>query len=460
MTFNLEAERALLGSVLLDNSALDAILAALSPADLYSEANRLILESMLDLSEKRRTVDLVTLSEVLSSGGLLDKAGGRAYIASLTDGVPIGTQAAVGEYVRIVKGKSTARQLINASNNVITRCLEGADEPEALIELAQEQVSGIAAQEARHGFQSLREIVRTSFGKIDVLFDCSRRIIGIETGFADLDSVTGGLQRGDLIVIAARPSLGKTALALNIAAHAAIVNAQRVGFFSLEMSKEPLVVRILCSESRVDSHKLRTGFSSRDDWGRMTMALGKVANAPLYIDDTPALTVAQIRAAARRMKAEKGLDLLVVDYLQLVAGGQRRYENRTQEVSHVSRELKAIAKELGVPVVALSQLSRAPDQRRGFLQRPQLSDLRESGSIEQDADVVIFIFRRKRETSEGYDETDDEAGYETVLIVGKQRNGPTADIPVVFLKRYVKFETKAPEDFWDAKAQAANDRAL
>jgi replicative DNA helicase len=441
---NLEAERALLGSILLDNDSLNSALEILGKEDFYSDAHRVAFESMVALSEKNRTIDLVTLSEELSRGGLLEKSGGAGYLAALTDGVPIGTMAAVGEYCRIVKEKSTVRRLINASNTVIARCLEGTDDPEVLIDLAQSQVFDIAGQRVASGFATIREIVKTSFGKIDVLFDRGQRVTGIETGFVDLDNMTSGLQAGELIVVAARPSLGKTALALNIAAHASIEKQKVVGVFSLEMSKESLVIRLLCSEARIDSHKLRTGFSSREDWSRMTAALGRLSEAPLYIEDTPALSIMQIRAKARRLKAEKGLDLLIVDYLQLVSG-QGRFENRTQEVSYISRSLKSIAKELKVPVVALSQLSRAPEQRPG--QRPQLSDLRESGSIEQDADVVIFIFRERKPTDE--QEGGEEfahSGSETRLIIGKQRNGPTGEVPVVFLKPYAKFENRAPDD--------------
>ncbi len=439
---NLEAERALLGSILLDNGALNFALELLGKEDFYSEAHRHAFEKMTELSEKSRVIDLVTLSEELAKDGLLEKAGGAAYLAALTDGVPIGTMAAMGEYCRIVKEKSTVRRLINASNNVISRCLEGTDDPATLIDLAQSQVFEIAEQRVQSGFSTVREIVKSSFGTINVLFDRGQRVTGIETGLEDLDNMTSGLQAGELIVIAARPSLGKTALALNIAAHAAINNHKVVGMFSLEMSKESLVIRLLCSEARIDGHKLRTGFSNREDWKRMTPALGRLSEAPFYIEDTPALSIMQIRAKARRMKAEKGLDLMIVDYLQLISG-QGRFENRTQEVSYISRGLKSIAKELKVPVLALSQLSRAPEQRPG--QRPQLSDLRESGSIEQDADVVIFIFREKKAVEEGQEGEEEFAhgGSETRLIIGKQRNGPTGDVSVVFLKPYAKFENKA-----------------
>lgn len=437
---NLEAERALLGSILLDNQALNFALEMLGKEDFYSEAHRITFEKMIVLSEKNRAIDLVTLSEELAKDGLLEKAGGAAYLSALTDGVPIGASVAMAEYCRIVKEKSTVRRLINASANLIARCQEGTDDPETLIDLAQSQVFEIAEQRVQSGFSTIRDIVKTSFGKIDVLFDRGQRVTGIETGLEDLDNMTSGLQPGELIVIAARPSLGKTALALNIAAHAAIKNRKIVGMFSLEMSKESLVIRLLCSEARIDSHKLRTGFSSREDWNRMTPALGRLSEAPFYIDDTPGLSVMQVRAKARRMKAEKGLDLLIVDYLQLISG-HGKFENRNQEVSYISRNLKSIAKELQVPVLALSQLSRAPEQRPGQ-GRPQLSDLRESGSIEQDADVVIFIFREKKAADE-QEEGETFGGAETRLIVGKQRNGPTGDVPVVFLKPFAKFENQA-----------------
>ncbi len=437
---NLEAERALLGSVLLDNGTLNVILETLGRDDFFSENHRLILDKMLALSEKSRTVDLVTLSEELSKEGWLERVGGAAYIASLTDGVPVGSLATVSEYCRIVKEKSVVRRLINASNNVIARCLESTDDSETLIDLAQSQVFEIAEQKVLSGFLGIRDIVKSSFGTIDVLLDRGKRVSGVETGFAELDNMTSGLQPGELIIVAARPSLGKTALALNIAAHAAVETKKIVGFFSLEMSKESLLIRLLCSEARIDSHKLRTGFSSREDWKKVTDALGRLAEAPIFIEDTPALSLMQIRAKARRLKAEKGLDLMVVDYLQLVTGNTR-FENRTQEVSFISRGLKSIAKELHVPVIALSQLSRAPEERPGH--RPQLSDLRESGSIEQDADVVIFIFREdvyRRGEEEG------EPEGKTELIIGKQRNGPTGHVPIVFLRQYTRFENYSARD--------------
>ena len=437
---NLEAERVLLGSVLLDNGAINVALEIINKDDFFVEGHRITFEKMVAISEKNRTIDLVTLSEELSKEGLLEKVGGVAYLAALTDGVPVGSAASVSEYTRIVKEKSVIRRLMNASYNVISRCMEASEDPEALIDLAQSQIFEIAEQKVPSGFLGIRDIVKSSFGTIDVLFDRGQRVTGVETGFEELDNMTSGLQAGELIIVAARPSLGKTALALNIAAHAAF-QGKVVGVFSLEMSKESLLIRLLCSEARIDSHKLRTGFSSRADWNEMTKALGRLAEAPLFIDDAPALSIMQIRARARRMKAEKGLDLLVVDYLQLVAG-HGRFENRTQEVSFISRGLKSIAKELHVPVLALSQLSRAPEERPGH--RPQLSDLRESGSIEQDSDVVLFIFREDVYKRTGEDEGGEPSG-RTELIVGKQRNGPTGNVPVVFIKRYARFENLSRE---------------
>ncbi|HLI34337.1 MAG TPA: replicative DNA helicase [Terriglobia bacterium] len=434
---NLEAERALLGSILLDNSSLNLALEVLKTGDFYSESHRVTFQKMVELSERGRPAELVTIAEELEKDGLLEKAGGTAYLASLIDGVPIGSTASAAEYVRIVKEKSVLRGLINASHNIIARCLEAADDPETLLDLAQSQIFEIAEKDVQSGFYRVQDIVKSSFGTLDVLFDRRQGVTGIETGFEVLDSMTSGLQPGELIIIAARPSLGKTALALNMAAHAATQQKKTAAVFSLEMSKESLLIRLLCSEGRIDSHKLRTGFASQEDWAKMTKALGRLAEAPIYIDDTPALSVMQIRAKARRLKAEKGLDLVIIDYLQLVTG-HGRFENRNQEVSYISRGLKGIAKELNVPVVALSQLSRAPEAGKG--REPQLSDLRDSGSIEQDADMVIFIHRGASEG--GFD----EPGVVTELNIGKQRNGPTGPFKLVFLKPYTRFENYAASE--------------
>jgi len=431
---NLDAERAFLGSILLDNDALNVVSGTVSANDLFAESHRLIFQKIVGLFEKNQTVDVVSLAEELSKAGVLEKTGGVAYLAALSDGVPVGDYSFVGNYARIIKEKSILRRLINASSNVMSRALEASEDTELLIDDAQKQIFEIASEKTQSGFFGVKEIVKSSFGTIDVLFDRGQRVTGVETGFTDLDSKTSGLQPGELIVIAARPSMGKTALAMNIAAYAA-THGKVVGMFSLEMSKESLLIRLLCSEARVDSHKLRTGFSSREDWGKMSNALGRLAEAPLFIEDTPSLSVLQMRAKARQLKSERGLDLLVIDYLQL-ATGHGRFENRTQEVSYISRGLKAIAKELHIPVVALSQLSRAPEHGGG---EPKLHHLRESGSIEQDADVVIFIHSEKRDVPEG-EEPDAQEGFETKLIIGKQRNGPTGKVNVVFQRKFVRFE--------------------
>ena len=439
---NLDAERALLGFILLDNSALNTVVEQVSREDFFSESHRRIFQKMVELSENNRQMDVVTLSEELAREGWLEKVGGVAYLAGLSEGVPFGTSANVTEYSRIVKEKSTLRRLINISENIISRAQQEGDDAETMIDLAQGQFFEIASQKVKTGFLGIKEIVKSSFGTIDVLFDRGQRVTGIETGYTDLDNMTSGLQRAELAILASRPSVGKTALALNISAYAAIEKRKSVGVISLEMSKESLLIRLLCAQGRIDSHKLRTGFSSREDWNRMSRALGRLAEAPLYIEDAPALSIMQIRAKARRLAAERGLDLLVVDYLQLITGGGR-FENRTQEVSFISRSLKGIAKELNIPVLALSQLNRAPEGRTGH--RPQLSDLRESGSIEQDADVVLFLHRPEMYRHRDEEDGDEPAG-KTELNVSKQRNGPTGQVNLVFLKPYALFENYSSMD--------------
>ncbi|MBI4458600.1 MAG: replicative DNA helicase, partial [Acidobacteria bacterium] len=322
------------------------------------------------------------------------------------------------------------------SNTVATRCLEGAEEAEDVLDAAESLILSVGEQRVRAGFLHFREIFRSSFESIDALHDRGKRVTGLETGFRKLDDMTRGLQPSDLIIIAARPSMGKTSFALNIAQHAAIQQKQPVGIFSLEMSREALVLRLLCSEADVDSHKLQTGFASRDDWTKMAMALGRLAEASIFIDDTPGLTVTEMRAKARRLKAEHGLSLLVVDYLQLM-GGRTKEENRTQEISAISRGLKGLAKELNVPLIAISQLSRAPETRGG---KPRLSDLRESGQIEQDADLVAMLYREEMATP-----TDANRG-RAEIIIAKQRNGPTGTVELVFLPQFTSFRNP-PEAF-------------
>lgn len=454
---NLEAERALLGSVLLDNTALDLVLeGGCAQEDFFSEAHRLVFQRMVDLAETGHKIDLVTLSEELSRDGLMEKAGGAAYLAALTDGVPIGTSIAVSEYCRIVREKATIRRVINISSNTVARALEGVEDATQLVELAQSQLYDIVEQRIASRFVSVGEAVRGSFGTIDGLMEGGPKGDGVETGFCDLDAMIGCLHNSDLIVLAARPSMGKTALSLNIAAHASVQERKGVGIFSLEMGVSPLLIRLLCAEGEVNSHKLRSGFAAKEDWKKLVSALGRLDNAPLYIDDSPTLSIPEMRAKARRLKNEKKICLVIVDYLQLMKG---QGENRTQEISSISRGLKAMAKELQLPVLALSQLNRAPEMRRG--PKPQLSDLRESGAIEQDADVVIFLFRYPKKvkgTEDGDDDAEGYGGILTAVSIAKQRNGPTGEAELVFLSAFTKFVNKAQQYLEpDTKAMAAND---
>lgn len=455
MPNNAEAERALLGSVILDLGALDiALELGVAPEDFYREAHGLLFQRMIDLGELGQAIDFVTLGEVLSRDGCLEKAGGAGYIASLTDGVPIGTTAAVGEYSRIVKEKSTLRRAIHVASNLMARALEGADDSKTLIEMGQQQFFELAEERVSTGFVTLRQAMQQSFGTIDRIFERGGTGDGVETGFIDLDGMLGCLRNQEFIVVAARPSVGKTAWALNVAAHVAMKQQKGVGIFSLEMARSELVLRMLCSEAQVDSHKLRTGFASKDDWGRMTAALGRLAEARIYIDDTPGISIMEMRAKARRLVAEHDVALIIADYLQLIRGTG---ENRTQEVSNVSHGLLNMARELKRPVVAISQLSRPPEQRRG--PKPMLSDLRESGAIEQDAHTVIFLFRFPPKAFRGEPEDEElgiTEGVEIGVNIAKQRNGPVGDATLMFLRPYVKFENRAVAGFdYDAKAAAA-----
>lgn len=454
---NLEAERALLGSILLDNTALDVALEmGLEGPAFWSESHRITWQGMNDLAEERHAIDLVTLSESLSREGLLERAGGAAYLAALTDGVPIGAVGAVREYVRIVREYAARRTVLNMAANLQARVLENTDNADDLIALAQAEFADLKLVTPRGGFVEFGEGVRRDFGTIDKMLEPGGAR-GLATGLVDLDNLTGGLQNGELIIVAARPSLGKTALALGMAAHVAIQEQKRVGIFSLEMGRASLTMRLLAAVGRVDLRKMRNGFASRDDWNRVTYALGQLTGGKLYIEDAADLKIGPLRAAARRLKLDKDIGLLVVDYLQLVEGVG---ENRSQQVGSVSRQLKALAKELKIPVLALAQMSRAFEVRMGKDNRnkPMLSDLRESGGIEQDADVVVFIYRDKK-PAEG-EEEDPHGGWETWLEVAKQRNGPVGKVEVVFLKQFVKFENKAHEfgaEPTDAKMWAAGD---
>jgi replicative DNA helicase len=429
---NIEAERSILGAILLDNLAYNQAAEHLKPEDFLLDSHRRIYSRMMDLAESSRAIDHLTLAEELQRHAEFEPIGGYAYISGLLDGVP--DRPSIEHYIKIVRDKAMLRGIISISTAAIARASDQSDLAEDVLNDTEAQIFQLSEKRIGRGFMGVQEIVRESFGSIDALLQRGQRITGLATHFDELDSITCGLQRSDLVIVAARPSMGKTAFAMNIAENAAIEDGKTVAVFSLEMSKEALLQRMLCSVAKVDSHRFRTGSLWQDDTRKVQRAMEKLAQAPIYIDDTPGIAVGEMRAKARRLKQSKGaLDLIVVDYLQLMSGGGKRYENRTQEVSAISRGLKALAKELAVPVVALSQLSRAPESRGGD-HRPQLSDLRESGSIEQDADIVMFIFRE-----EVYKPDDPDLEGKAELIIGKQRNGPIGRVNLAFLKNFTCF---------------------
>jgi replicative DNA helicase len=430
---NAEAERTVLAAILVDNAAFNSAAEILTRDDFHREAHRRIFEAMAVLAEKSQPIDLVTLKDELTRASALEAVGGAPYLASLVDGIPRVTS--VEQWSRLIKEKAVLRNLIHASHRIAQSCFEAEDDAAVLLDRAEKAIFEIAEHRIRQGFVGIRDIVKESFRTIDQLSQSRDLVTGLPTGFVDLDEKTSGLQKGDLIIVAARPAMGKTSLCLNIGQYASQKTGETVGIFSLEMSKEQLVLRMLCADARVDAHRLRTGNLQEKDWARLAKAYADLSNARIFIDDSAILTPLEIRAKCRRLKAEHGLALVIVDYLQLVSGAGK-VENRQQEIASISRSLKGLAKELGVPVIALSQLSRAPEARTE--KRPQLSDLRESGSLEQDADIVMFIFRE-----EEYKPSDENRGV-AEIIIGKQRNGPTGTIKLAFLKEYTRFENLMP----------------
>ena len=429
---NIDAERSILGAILLDNFAYNEAAENLRAEDFSLDAHRRVYARMMDLAESSRPIDLVTLAEELDRHRELQSVGDMAYLSALLDGIP--DRPSIEHYVKIVRDKAMLRNLIHAANTAVARASEQADPAEEILDAAESAIFQISEQRIGRGFTGIQEIIRDSFGSVDALLQRGQRITGLETHYEILDEMTSGFQPADLVILAARPSMGKTAFAMNIAENSAIDDGKVVGIFSLEMSSEALLQRLLCSRAIVDAHKLRTGSLWGDDTKKIVRASEELGNALLFIDDSPGLSISEMRAKARRLKQSQGrLDLLVVDYLQLMSGGSKRFENRTQEVSAISRGLKAIAKELGVPVLALSQLSRAPESRGGD-HRPQLSDLRESGSIEQDADVVMFIFRE-----ELYKQDDPDLKGRAEIIIAKQRNGPIGKFNLAFLHNSTRF---------------------
>jgi len=436
---NLEAERSILGAVLLDNHSLNAAVEKLRSEDFFLPQHRQIFQRMIQLAEHQQAIDVVTLMDDLARRGELDSAGGVAYLSQLADGLPRATN--VEHYARIVKEKSVLRNLAFSAAAIQEQALAAGDDADVILDRAESTIFQIAEDRVRAGLIGVKELVRDNFERLERIFSEGRRITGLATGYPGLDNETAGLQPSELVILAARPSMGKTALALNIAENVAVRNREPVAVFSFEMSKESLLLRMLASEARVDAHKFRTGHMGRDDWNKITRALTSLGDAPLWIDDSASSTVLEMGAKARRLKRDRGLSLMIVDYLQLVVPTNTgRGTNRQEEVSSISRALKGLAKELKVPVVVLSQLTRAPEREE---RKPQLSDLRESGSIEQDADVVLFINRPN------FYKTDlpEEDRAKAELIIAKQRNGPTGNLNFVFLARHTRFEEAAP-DAW------------
>jgi replicative DNA helicase len=436
---NLEAERSILGAVLLDNHALNAAVERLRTDDFFLPQHRHIFERMVQLAERQQAIDTITLMEDLGRRGELEAAGGVPYLSQLADGLPRVTN--VDHYARIVKEKAVLRNLIHSVSAIQEQALAAGDDADVILDRAESQIFQLAEDRVKAGLIGVKDLVKEGFERLEKIFSEGRRITGLATGYANLDNETAGLQPSELIILAARPSMGKTALALNIAENVALRQREPVAIFSLEMSKESLLLRLLSSQARVDAHKFRTGHLNRNDWSKVTASLAELGEAPIWIDDSASSTVLEMGAKARRLKRDRGLSLVVVDYIQLVVPTlNRRSSNRQEEVSSISRALKALAKELKVPVLVLSQLTRAPEREE---RKPQLADLRESGAIEQDADVVLFINRPN------FYKTDipDEERAKAELIIAKQRNGPTGSLNFVFLSRHTRFEQAAPDEW-------------
>lgn len=425
---NLDAEQSVLGSLLIEPDSIHRVAKFLQPEDFYLEPHKLVYQAILDLDEAGEPVDLLTVTEYLRKKGDLDKIGGAAYVAALANAVP--TADHIEHYGRIVEEKALLRNLIHLATRISTMGYQGSEDAERLMEEAERMLAELGSRRASSVVKSLREILVDSIQNLQKMYEHKGEVTGVPTGFRDLDKMCCGLQPGDLIIVAARPSMGKTSFGLQVAYHAARKLQKGVVVFSLEMSREQLVQRILCAEAGIDQHKLRSGLLSEDDWSILMSKGREMAKVPLYIDDSAILTVRQIRSKVRRLQAEKGICLIVIDYLQLMQGG-RRVENRQQEIADISRSLKGLAKDLNVPVLALAQLSRSVEQRHD--KRPIMSDLRESGSLEQDADVVMFIYR-----DDYYNPESEKRGI-SEIIISKQRNGPVGTVELGFVKEYTKF---------------------
>ena len=426
---NVEAEKSVLGSMLIDQEAIGVAIEVLDERWFYDDAHRKIYKAVIDLYQARKNVDLITLSDKLKSDGLLEQIGGATYLSGIIDIVP--TSANVEYYAHIVKEKGVLRKLIQNATSIITDSYKFIGNIEEAVDNAERLIFEVADLKQSQKTSHIKDLVKEGIEKLDRLYQRKEHITGIATGFTKFDSMTSGLQVSDLIIVAGRPSMGKSALAVSIAEKVGIDRKQGVAIFSLEMSKEQLVQRMLCSQAGVDAHKVRSGFLAPSDWPKLTAAAGRLSESKILIDDTPAISALELRAKARRLKANNQIDLIILDYLQLMRGSTKA-DSRQQEISEISRSLKALARELKVPIIALSQLSRAVESRQDH--RPQLSDLRESGAIEQDADLVVLLMRE-----EYYNQTEENRGLADVIIA-KQRNGPVGTVKLAFIKEYMRFE--------------------
>lgn len=425
-----EAEQAVLGAMLLKEDAFTVVAEMLSPEAFYRETHRLIYQAMLEIKERGEPVDIVTLTEQLRKSGDLAKVGGIPAITLIANAVP--TAANVRYHAQIVREKAQLRQLINTATEIVGTAYEEADPVDTIMDNAERRILSLSGGKGGKDFTGIKDILLETLIQLEKRYENKGSITGLPTGFRDLDQLTAGLQKSDLILVAARPSMGKTAFTLNIATHVVLRAKEPVAFFSLEMSKEQLVQRMLCAEGMIDSQRLRVGDLEEKDWGHLIETANRLSAAPLYIDDTPGITAMDLRSKARRLKAERGLSLIIIDYLQLMQGRMSKSgDNRQQEISEISRSLKALARELNVPVIALSQLSRSVEARQ--VKRPMLSDLRESGSLEQDADIVMFLYR------EDYYDPETENKNITEVIIAKHRNGPVDTVALTFLKQFTKF---------------------
>lgn len=429
---NIDAEKAVLGSMMLETEAITQVETILEPDDFYLEAHRKIFQGIINLAERDEPIDLISVNEELRQQNQIEEIGGSSYITELANWVP--TAANAEYYAKLVKNKSLLRRLITTAGNIANLGYQAEEEVDILLDKAEQMVFSLAEGRTAQGIHQIKDVLVDAFERLEKVYETEGGITGVASGFYELDYMTSGFQPSDLIIIAARPSMGKTALVLNMAQNMAVKNKVPVAIYSLEMSKEQLAQRLLCAEAKINGQHLRSGQLQDKDWLVLSHALGRLSEAPIFIDDTPGITLMELRAKARRLKAEHGLGLIAIDYLQLMQGNGR-IENRQQEISEISRSLKALARELEVPVIALSQLSRAVESR--INKRPQLSDLRESGSIEQDADLVLFIYR-----DEYYNPESDKKGI-AELIIAKQRNGPVGTVETIFMKDYTRFENKS-----------------